>query len=453
METSRRLPIALFTLFLFVPLWAAPALALTALEDVSSSTDVGTTFEDPLDVANEDVFADSPGASRALADLGSLPPGANVTAYHILPGGDQLFSLDVPASLGGTFFLPADVIRYVAGTGSYSKEFDSAARSISPGASVDAIGVVGNDLLLSFDITVTLEGVTADREDLVQWSITPSAVLVFDGSSHGVSPHANLNAASPLAGGAILLSLDVPDSPGGVFAADEDVLEFDGSVSWELAIDGSAVSAGWAPTGTNVDRDAFHAVTAANDNCPGVLNPGQENLDGDPDGDACDSDADGDGLSNVDEEGTHLTDPLDADSDDDGLDDGEEVALGTSPLDEDHDGDGVCDGDQQVGACTSAGPDNCPFVANNSQTNSDGYLAGDSCQCGNVDGTGGIDTTDLEAARAYVVGRTSVTPFDLDLCDLDDDSACGISDLAILDRAVRGTNASIIDRCDGYLGP
>ncbi|HEX4954150.1 MAG TPA: carboxypeptidase regulatory-like domain-containing protein [Thermoanaerobaculia bacterium] len=54
-------------------------------------------------------------------------------------------------------------------------------------------------------------------------------------------------------------------------------------------------------------------------------------------------DADGDGLSNLDE-AARGTNPNDTDSDDDGLADGAEVTRGTNPLDPDSDDDGLLDG-------------------------------------------------------------------------------------------------------------
>ena len=58
-------------------------------------------------------------------------------------------------------------------------------------------------------------------------------------------------------------------------------------------------------------------------------------------------DSDGDGLSDAAEVDTHATDPTDADSDDDGLSDGSEVSdHGTNPLDADSDGDGLSDGSE-----------------------------------------------------------------------------------------------------------
>lgn len=52
-----------------------------------------------------------------------------------------------------------------------------------------------------------------------------------------------------------------------------------------------------------VDSDG-DGVGDSSDNCPSVPNPGQENLDGDALGNACDPDADNDGYTNVAESGT-----------------------------------------------------------------------------------------------------------------------------------------------------
>ena len=87
------------------------------------------------------------------------------------------------------------------------------------------------------------------------------------------------------------------------------------------------------------------------DNCPDVPNPDQQDTDGDKLGDACDDDADGDGISNVDE-ALLGSNPLDQDSDDDGVLDGEEAQPGADTdgdgipnvMDPDSDGDGLNDG-------------------------------------------------------------------------------------------------------------
>ncbi|NOY63798.1 MAG: hypothetical protein GXO97_00115, partial [Nitrospirae bacterium] len=99
------------------------------------------------------------------------------------------------------------------------------------------------------------------------------------------------------------------------------------------------------------------------------ITTGTDSFNPDTDGDGiadADEDLDGDGLSNF-EEFTHGTDPLNPDTDGDGIDDGTEVARGTDPTNLDDDGDGILNAQ-----------DNCPFVVNPDQVDSDGtsYLEG-----------------------------------------------------------------------------
>ena len=117
------------------------------------------------------------------------------------------------------------------------------------------------------------------------------------------------------------------------------------------------------------------------DNCAGIPNPGQEDLDGDGAGDACDGDDDGDGAS--DDEDNCLVeynpDQLDwdndgigdvcEDSDGDGLYDDEDNCPGVYNLDQDD-----TDGDEVGDAC-----DNCLETVNADQLDADGDGAGDAC--------------------------------------------------------------------------
>ena len=91
-------------------------------------------------------------------------------------------------------------------------------------------------------------------------------------------------------------------------------------------------------------RDADGVVNAT-DNCPSVANADQSDIDKDGAGDACDSDADGDGIAND-----------------------VETAFGTNPLTSDTDGDHVRDNVDNCPKVAGTGADGCPpatVVVNN----------------------------------------------------------------------------------------
>lgn len=79
-----------------------------------------------------------------------------------------------------------------------------------------------------------------------------------------------------------------------------------------------------------VDSDADN-IPDSSDNCPTVPNVRQTDTDGDQSGDACDTDDDGDGLSDQSEIEIHYTNPLKADTDGDGISDKDEIDAGTNP--------------------------------------------------------------------------------------------------------------------------
>jgi hypothetical protein len=148
------------------------------------------------------------------------------------------------------------------------------------------------------------------------------------------------------------------------------------------------------------------------DNCPDVGNGDQADLDGDGTGDACDPDDDADGVSDqvdtcpvnfnpsqVDSDGDGLgdaCDPFPFDRDDDGVnDDVDNCPTTFNPAQQDDDLDGIgtaCDSSTNPdidgdGVSNINGGDNCPRVANSGQADTDGDGLGDACDP-DIDGDG-----------------------------------------------------------------
>ncbi|MGB5105672.1 MAG: M12 family metallo-peptidase [Candidatus Zixiibacteriota bacterium] len=153
------------------------------------------------------------------------------------------------------------------------------------------------------------------------------------------------------------------------------------------------------------------------DNCPGVSNANQQDLDFDDVGDVCDNcttvqntsqvDFDGDGRGDACDNCAQISNPLQENGDSDLLGD----ACDPCPSDfvDDVDNDGVC-----------ADVDNCPIVPNTSQLDTDGDNVGDVCDacpldnlndvdgdgvCGNVDNCPSIPNSSQEDSDADLVGE------------------------------------------------
>jgi hypothetical protein len=186
-----------------------------------------------------------------------VPAGVNLTGYDRLTDGDELLAFDVTVTLGGLTIEPRDIVR--TDGSSYSLFFSGAAHGIPDGVAIDAIATIGDDLLLSFDVAVQLNGATFDDGDAVRFDGVAFAPF-FDAHAAGVPQGLDLDALHYLDNGKLLVSFDGSGTIGGVSFDDEDVLAYDPNLgTWAMVYDGSGAYAQWEAA----DLDVIYAFPAA----------------------------------------------------------------------------------------------------------------------------------------------------------------------------------------------
>lgn len=215
--------VAMLGLALLTPLAMAQSPPIVQLQ---YSADMGANIVGASRfAARRDYVVDGLVGNRSALSIPGLPDRVDLTDFHIDPNGDVLFCLDVGTSLGGAYFTPADVIRRSAGI--FSKFFDAAAAGVPAGVRCDGVarsGIAGS-LLLSFDRTFAVAGVTVRPADVIAFAGGFGA-KVIDSSALGIAARLNVDAVDSIGTTSdLLVSFDTGGQVAGVIFADEDILQ------------------------------------------------------------------------------------------------------------------------------------------------------------------------------------------------------------------------------------
>jgi len=228
--------------------------AKTELVEIHLSADIHTTAPTSggarLITRDDDIltYDFSTGLSDGTAFLGALDQ-SDLDAYHAADVcGQALFSVDSTAEIAGTVMRPADVFQ-----SNGVKILDAVAEGIADGANLDAVSRVPGlcDLVVSFDVTVEIDGTVFRPADLVRFG-AGSFSLYREGPDSG-----NLDAVHVLDAGSVLASFAAPVPNLGIGFTDQDVIEqAEAGGNWALSFQPSAIDPSWEPA----DTDALSAV-------------------------------------------------------------------------------------------------------------------------------------------------------------------------------------------------
>jgi len=201
-----------------------------------------------------DVATDDPGGSGTIympwdvvgysaglyspAPVVSFPPNTPVDALHKMDRpGHWLLSVEAPTELppgGGVIFEPEDVILFDGFN--FVTFFDGTSAGVPPGVNVDAAFLARDDLgdlVISFDVPTSIGAVTYEPSDLVRYAGGVFS-LFFDASAAGtgVALSGNVTGADA-APGLSIFALDIPTdlapSTGPVTYIPGDIADWDGA--------------------------------------------------------------------------------------------------------------------------------------------------------------------------------------------------------------------------------
>src|SRR5438093_1822913 len=262
-----------------MPCLAAAALTLTATVSSVPAVSYYLAVDVPATLGGVDYtpaqILRSDAATYSLA-IG-LPGGdAQFGALHRRSDGVWLLVSSTPFLLGVTPVQAHDVVSTPDGV-TFSVFFDGTAAGIPGYAGIDSLFLdSGGALVLSFDVPVNLGGTEYSQSDLVRYSGGAFSVF-WDAEAAGVPTYANVVGADRDSGGALVVSFDVPTNLGGTEFLPGQLVRWNGAafsvysadpawpVSAQLRDFGFVPAAGSVPDGGGVPGTAL-MVSAAGGN-------------------------------------------------------------------------------------------------------------------------------------------------------------------------------------------
>jgi len=252
--------------------------ASSARASFQISPDAPTGLSGTTLLPSQVAFCDAGTCSLTL----SLPDGTAIDGLHRMSAGDWLLSLAAPAALGGTAYDARDVVR-LDGVGAFTLVLDGAASGVPAGSDVDAIFLDGGDsgdLVVSFDVPTTIGGTTYDPADLVRFS-AGGFTLYFDASGAAPPIPITTNVTGAAQAGALLvLAFDVPIALGVSTVLPGDLVSWNGA-----AFSAFAPAMGWPLSSyVNAVADitcAAEACDGQDTDCDGAIDVSESDGDGD----------------------------------------------------------------------------------------------------------------------------------------------------------------------------
>ncbi|NBB91839.1 MAG: hypothetical protein GVY32_01560 [Gammaproteobacteria bacterium] len=148
-------------------------------------------------------FDPSPGSTALVDTLTEAP--VEIDAFERLDANRFYFSTDTHVESGGLVIAPGDIV--LSDNDSLSLAFDANAEGLSAGTDVDAVAVDDNDdMLLSFDTAIELDGNVFEDADLVRFDGS-SFHPFFDAATAGFADNADVDAATGFSGGRMAVSM------------------------------------------------------------------------------------------------------------------------------------------------------------------------------------------------------------------------------------------------------